>query len=579
MAPLLLFGLAVAGTVLAGGHWAVTTGYSPFARPTVIEPTAMRGAWLQEKALRHPVTIDAMLDRAAAGGFNAIFANVFADGQTLYQSALAPMSELVAPDFDPLAYLVPAAHSRGIAVHAWFAVGAVGDYGDSPILLAHPEWGLVGPDGQTTGWLNFTRPDVRQFVGDLMLEVVSRYNVDGLHFDYLRYPGGAWGFDPYSVELSARESGLDLDRLRYAELPAYGGFDGNPLVDPETAEVLAWFDNGLPAVALNRYGAGEVLLLNWSASERTVAAGSEIMRRGLARLVDVGGSVYALRSQTNARDYGYDDLAMAMAWLDHLGWQPREVSEGRIGALSPEDVLVLPNIYLIAPETARALADFVRGGGGLIFIDGPTRAMGRPEIRSLTGMRGRGRHYKRTMLMTSSGDHTLIPNSGLPPDLAGAQALDERWKAFRMRGVSALIRDVYARAKVSDAGVMVSATVGPDRRQLADEALQDWPAWLDGGYIDMLIPRGYVDEAQLLGPSMADWRPLMQHDRRITLGLKTFRSDGKDAVVKSPIQMLAEIRISQELGSHGVVLFDIDRVSDAQLRALAAGPFATPAAR
>lgn len=570
MMRLLILAVALSLLILIGGYQLRANGFSPLTPPATFDPSEIRGVWVQEKVLRQRSTINHMLDQAVAGGFNAIFVCVFADGRTLYQSDLAEMSERVTPGFNPLAYLVPEAHSRGIAVHAWFVVGLVGERDESPVLAAHPEWGLAGPDGETTGWLNFTRPDVRRYMSDLMLEVVQRYDVDGIHFDYARYPGGTWGFDPYSIELFNREHSFDLNQLRYADLPAYGRFDGNPLVDPGTAEVLASFTNGLPAVTLNHYGEGETLLLNWNASERNIAVGSEIIQRGIVRLLDAGGTVYLLRSETNAETYGFDDFMRVLDWIDQLGWPLEATSEAQISSLSADSVLVLPNVYIISAETAAALADFVHRGGGLIIIDGPTKSIGLHDLQTVTGMQGRGRYFKQTMLLFGVEAHPLVPSSKRNRDLAGYQARDKAWKTFRARGISLLIGEVYRRVKSADAGVVVSVTITSDQAQAANESLQDWAAWLAGGYVDMLIPRGYVDEAQDLRPIIADWHALLQNDDRITLGLKVFSADGKAAVVKSPRQLMAEIGIAHNAGSNGIMLFDIDRMSDAQLHALAA---------
>ncbi len=201
----------------------------------------LRGVWVQGRSIATREKIDEVLKQAEAGQFNAIFVDVFDSGRAMYPSRLTDQSDKVEPGFDPLAYLVPEAHRRHIQVQAWFAVGRIGDETGSPILSRHPDWGLVGPDGGTIAWLNFARPDARQFMSYLMLEVVERYGVDGIHFDYTRYPGPEWGFDAYSITAFAQQYGLDLNQLRYADLPAYGQFEANPLTQPGTAQVLATF--------------------------------------------------------------------------------------------------------------------------------------------------------------------------------------------------------------------------------------------------------------------------------------------------------------------------------------------------
>ena len=175
-----------------------------------------------------------------------------------------------------------------------------------------------------------------------------------------------------------------------ADLPAYGLFVSNPLSEPTSARVLATFANGLPAVALNTYGKGEVVLLNWRANQRTTAVGSEIMRRSLQRLLHTGQQIYLLRSETNAKEYGYDSFDSTLEWLTHLGWVPVQVSETDVPDLAVGSVLVMPDVYLISTATAAQLAQFVRDGSGIIFVDGPSRSIELTDIQAITGMTSRG---------------------------------------------------------------------------------------------------------------------------------------------------------------------------------------------
>ncbi len=541
-----------------------------------INGTELRGIWVQAKSITTAAQIDEVLRRAEAGHFNAIFVNVFFDGQTMYQSNLAPISGKVKPGFDPLAYLVPEAHQRHIQVHAWFATGPIGAAGGSAILARHPDWALVGPDGDTFPWLNFARPDARQFISDLMLEIVERYGIDGLHFDYTRYPGSEWGFDTYSLGAFTKEYGLDLNQLRYADLPAYGLFESNPLSEPTSAQILATFANGLPAVALNTYGKGEVVLLNWVANRRTTAVGSEIMRRSLQRLLHTGQKIYLLRSETNAKEYGYDSFDSTLEWLTYLGWAPVQVSESDVPDLAAGSVLVMPNVYLISPATAAQLAQFVRDGSGIIFVDGPSRSIKLPDIQAITGMTSRGGYFKGWTLMVDQGEHPLIPNSQRDWSLDTYQMWRTQWDKFREQGINALIKDVYQRVKSKYPNVAVSVTITSDQEQAAQENFQDWAAWLQGGYVDFIVPRAYVEQLQALKPVLATWQPTVQEYSRVTFGLSDYVGKGKSEAAKTPDQLLTELQLAHDAGSHGIMIFDLDRMSDEQLQALADGPFSLP---
>jgi len=87
-----------------------------------------------------------MLDRAAAGGFNTYLLMFFLMVKAILIVRLAPKTASLAdPEFDPLAYLLPAAHQRNLGVHVWFVVGPADTEEGQPgaILTAHPEWAGV----------------------------------------------------------------------------------------------------------------------------------------------------------------------------------------------------------------------------------------------------------------------------------------------------------------------------------------------------------------------------------------------------------------------------------------------------
>jgi uncharacterized lipoprotein YddW (UPF0748 family) len=533
-----------------------------------VEFPEWKGLWVQARDVTTPESIDKVIRRAQAGGFNALFVNVFYDGQALYDSSLVEQYDKVNAGFDPLAYLVPEAHEHGIQVHAWFVVGRI-DNPDAPIFRSHPDWALVGPDGDTLPWLNLVNPQVQRFISDLMMEPVERYEVDGIHFDYTRYPGPEWGFDPHTIRAFTVEYDVDGNQLRYVDLPAYGLFDGNPLIWPDSAEVLAEFSNGLPAVVLNQYGAGESLLLNWKANRRSVAFASEIMQRGLRHLVESGKQIHLLQSETNAVEYGYTGFEETARWLEFLGWEPVVTDESEIEHLEAGSALVLPNVYLISPATATHLAEFAQRGGGVLFVDGPTKSIDLPEIQALTGMRSRGLHYEGNLLMTSNSSHPLILRSGRKASLRSYREWDTAWREFRMQGINSLIREVNERVKERHPEVMVSITITSDQEEAKERYLQDWQTWLQEGYVDFLIPRGYVDQADELGPILRAWLPVFRkHSPKIVFGVIAYTEDGDVPLSKSPDQLLEEVRLTLDAGSNGFMVFDLGRMSDGQLSVL-----------
>lgn len=140
-----------------------------------------------------------ILDRAAQLRLNAIILQVRPASDALYSSRLEPWSEFLTgqmgrapwPHYDPLAFAVEEAHKRGLELHAWFnPFRARHNPGLSPaasthVTRKHPSW--VRSYGKNL-WLDPGDPAVRDHVTSVILDVVKRYDIDGVHLDDYFYP-------------------------------------------------------------------------------------------------------------------------------------------------------------------------------------------------------------------------------------------------------------------------------------------------------------------------------------------------------------------------------------------------------
>jgi uncharacterized lipoprotein YddW (UPF0748 family) len=145
-----------------------------------------------------------LLDRHKANGLNAVVVQVRASADAIYPSALEPWSEWLTgtqgvgpqPAYDPLQFMIQEAHRRGLEFHAWInPYRAVTNANTSSIAAGHvsrlhPDW--VVPFG-TLRVLNPGLPQVRQYLTRVVLDVVRRYDVDGIHFDDYFYPAPQTG--------------------------------------------------------------------------------------------------------------------------------------------------------------------------------------------------------------------------------------------------------------------------------------------------------------------------------------------------------------------------------------------------
>ena len=170
-----------------------------------------------------------ILDRAAAGGFNAIVFQVRPAADAVYQSSLEPWAALLTgrqgtdPGYDPLAFAVTEAHARGLELHAWINPFRAGNAKDSatlaPTHLFNARRDLVRVYGAQL-WLDPGDSAVQEHVMRVVTDIVRRYDVDGIHADDYFYPyperdsgGGAIAF-PDSATYARSGSTLARDDWR-----------------------------------------------------------------------------------------------------------------------------------------------------------------------------------------------------------------------------------------------------------------------------------------------------------------------------------------------------------------------------
>ncbi len=178
------------------------------AQPSYLPPKReVRAVWLATTAgLDWPKTVDTGEQQASlrkivqylkTANFNTIFFQARARGDAYYRSRYEPWAENLTgimgqdPGWDPLAFVIAEAHRYGMEVHAWINVYKVRSsmiVPASPLhpARANPDW-VVPYTGEY--WLDPGIPDARTYLINVVLDMVRNYDLDGINFDYLRYPG------------------------------------------------------------------------------------------------------------------------------------------------------------------------------------------------------------------------------------------------------------------------------------------------------------------------------------------------------------------------------------------------------
>ena len=140
-----------------------------------------------------------LLDSLNLYGVNTVIFQVRTECDALYSSTIEPWSYWLtnsqgtppSPFYDPLQFAIDEAHKRGMELHAWFnpyrADRSVGSYpkASSHVTNLHPDWVI---QISTFKFLNPGLPTVRNYVSSVIHDVVSRYDIDGVHFDDYFYP-------------------------------------------------------------------------------------------------------------------------------------------------------------------------------------------------------------------------------------------------------------------------------------------------------------------------------------------------------------------------------------------------------
>ncbi len=165
-----------------------------------------RGAWLhtvfqdqykRQSTQQNKAYLREELDRLKAAGCNVIIFQVRPQADSFYPSKLEPWSRFItdngkapAPAWDPLQFMIDESHARGMELHAWLnpyrVTSSAGQaLPKNHVYHKHPEW-FVKYDGKI--YFDPALPESRRFITNVVMDIVSRYDVDGIHFDDYFYP-------------------------------------------------------------------------------------------------------------------------------------------------------------------------------------------------------------------------------------------------------------------------------------------------------------------------------------------------------------------------------------------------------
>jgi uncharacterized lipoprotein YddW (UPF0748 family) len=260
--------LAAAGLLAAASPEFVSSldaGAPPGAAGALNETRAL---WVLRSSLATPDSIASLVRTARDHGFNTLLVQVRGRGDAYYTSTLEPRAAELhrqPVSFDPLARVLDAAHAAGLRVHAWMNVNLVSSAVDLPIapthiVHRHPEWLMVPRDlaqelarvkenspayvgrlarwtrAQPTGveglYASPILPAAAAHIEAVVQDVVARYDLDGIHLDYARYPGERFDYSQAAIREFRDTIRPTLSAAARREADAREAID--PLIYPDT---------------------------------------------------------------------------------------------------------------------------------------------------------------------------------------------------------------------------------------------------------------------------------------------------------------------------------------------------------
>ena len=196
-----------------------------------VSPLYDRYLWVIRDVLKSKKSIDDMVNFAIEKNINHLFVQVRGRGDSFYESQFTSRSQILSEsEFDPLAYLLDTANGKGINIHAWVNVYFLWSSKSLPkderhILHMQQQWldtteewpvdvgkqlEMVAVNNNSEGlFLSPNHPDVNEYLIKVFRELITNYDIDGLHLDYIRYQDAEYGRNPYAIAQFKSESGND----------------------------------------------------------------------------------------------------------------------------------------------------------------------------------------------------------------------------------------------------------------------------------------------------------------------------------------------------------------------------------
>lgn len=203
----------------------------PQPQPQPADIEQMRAFWAASlnEGFRTPAEVDEMINNIVRANGNTLIVQMRRHGDSWYNLSIEPRAAdpglAPADQFDPLRYILDKAHQNGIKVHAWLVTAV--SCRDHDALRGHPDhvctahgpyiggtesWTTATYNHEAVGDLDFGHPDAIHHMEAVVQNLLWNYSdLDGVHFDFIRYSGQDYGYNQVSVDRFNQAYGLPSD--------------------------------------------------------------------------------------------------------------------------------------------------------------------------------------------------------------------------------------------------------------------------------------------------------------------------------------------------------------------------------
>tara|TARA_B110000444_G_C18822596_1_gene588537 strand:+ start:921 stop:1949 length:1029 start_codon:yes stop_codon:yes gene_type:complete len=201
--------------------------------------------WVVRDAMTSEESIDGLIDFSKKNNFKHLLVQVRGRGDSYYNSKFVPKSHLLKSKFDPLNYILESVKGTDIKIHAWINVYYIWSTSTLPkqsnhLLFKHPNWldsksnNYISPEQirnrkkiEGEGYyLSPTNYNVKNHIKKIIQELINSYDIDGIHYDYIRYHDFEYGFNPLGVKAFKDKYSINkyINKKEIIKNPKWGDF-------------------------------------------------------------------------------------------------------------------------------------------------------------------------------------------------------------------------------------------------------------------------------------------------------------------------------------------------------------------